>query len=157
MTTAVLEDTEYSLVLRPASSGRFYYHETIPITASVTSTATTWTELANYTKTINFPKKAENVVVRFHFPYSGNQNGQKRSRARLQFDGADIAESAIYHNDDWGLRDIVLEGIIQHVAAGNHTVKIFTKVDGGTFQLPHFAVDIITSDTPIVVRFTIYN
>jgi len=120
-------------------------------------TATTWTELANYTKTINFPKKAENVVVRFHFPYSGNQDAQKRSRARLQFDGADIAESAIYNNDVWGLHDIVLEGIIKNVAAGNHTVRILTKVDGGTYNLPHFGVDIITSDTPIVVRFTIYN
>jgi len=154
---AVLEDTEYSLVLRPASSGRFYHHETVPVTASITSTATTWTEIPNHARTVNFPKKAENVVIRWHFPYSGNEGATFRSRIRLQLDGVDIAESAFYHNDPWGLRDIVLEGIVQNVAAGNHTVKIFSKIDGGTLHLPHFAVPIITTDTPIVTRFTIYN
>jgi len=141
----------------PANCRRFYHREDIK-PSTVVVTGLKWTEVTQYTRTVKIPADLENVVVRFNFPFSGNETANVRSRIRLQFDGLDVAEEAVFDSAVWALRTIDLEGVVETVTAGDHTVKVFA-VSEGRLHLPHHNNALIeeTLAPPVLVRFYVYN
>jgi hypothetical protein len=122
------------------------YQKNIDFTTSVTTAAPTLTEISNYKITIETPKLACTIVT-LHIPFTGNDTAGRRSRICLEFDGKIISDASKFNQGQWELHEITLTGLVQNIAAGNHTIRVLASVDGGTLNIPHYNPTLIEAKT----------
>jgi hypothetical protein len=131
---------ERDITAKTVHGASWAYQKNINFTASVTTNSTTLQEISQYTQTIAIPKLSC-LIVTLHIPFTGNDTPDKRSRICLQFDTQTISDATKYNQGQWELNEITLTGLVQNVAEGNHTVKVWAAVEGGTLNIPHYNPD----------------
>jgi len=107
-------------------------------TGTISVTTTNWMELATYTRTVNIPHALAWANITFHIPFVGNAKGKTRSRVRLNFDGTPISDASKFGQAGYELHEITLTGLVQNIAAGNHTINLEALVDSGELCIPYY-------------------
>lgn len=129
------------------TAGSWGYAKTFFFTEHVTCASPQWQEIAFYETAIITPKLA-NLLITLHIPYAGNESGGTRNRIRLDFDDAPLCDATKHNAAPWELHEITLTGLVENVAAGDHTLRLFAQVSGGCLHIPHYNTTLIEATSP---------